>query len=248
MEKATIGGHVSGNQVEETKSFLALLPIFASTILMNCCLAQLQTFSVQQGKTMSTKLTSGFQIPPASLTAIPLLVMLISVPLYDCLSSLTAMKLTKKNFVLKPLKRIGIGLILASASMVVAALVEIKRRNASVDGRKISVFWLGWQYLLLGVSDMFTLAGMLEFFYSEAPDTMRSMCTSLSWCSTSMGYFLSSVLVSAVDAASGRFGSKQWLGGKSLNQNRLELFYALLAVLNFINFLNYMFWAKWYKS
>lgn len=247
LEKAAFGGHVGYAQVKEAKSFLALLPIFASTIMMNCCLAQLQTFSVQQGRTMNTKLTNGFKIPAASLTAIPLLVMLISVPLYDCLSSLTTKKITKTNFVLKPLKRIGIGLILASASMAVAALVEVKRRNASLDGTKIYVFWLGWQYLLLGVSDMFTLAGMLEFFYSEAPDTMRSMCTSLSWCSTSMGYFLSSVLVSIVDSASRRFGSEEWLGGKSLDKSRLELFYALLAVLNFIFFLNYIFWARWYK-
>lgn len=197
---------------------------------------------------MDTKLANNYHIPPASLTSIPLIIMLISVPLYDSLSSLTAKKVTGMNFVLKPLKRIGIGLILASASMIVAALVEVKRRNASENGTQISVFWLGWQYLLVGVSDMFTLAGMLEFFYCEAPDTMRSMCTSLSWCSTSMGYFLSSVLVSIVNSASGRYGSKEWLGGKSLNQNRLELFYGLLGVLNFINFLNYIFWAKWYKS
>ncbi|XP_020245465.1 protein NRT1/ PTR FAMILY 4.2-like [Asparagus officinalis] len=248
LEKATTDDHVTPAQVDEAKSFFSLLPIFASTILMSCCLAQLQTFSVQQGKAMNTKLAKGFHIPPASLTSIPLMVMLLSVPLYDLLSSLTTKKLTKINFVLKPLKRIGIGLILASASMTVASLVEIKRRNASVNGTQLSVFWLGWQYLLLGVSDMFTLAGMLEFFYSEAPDTMRSMCTSLSWCSTSMGYFLSSVLVEIVEDLSSRFGSEEWLGGKSLNDGRLELFYGLLAVLNFVNFLNYVFWAKWYEG
>ncbi|XP_022727886.1 auxin-induced in root cultures protein 12-like [Durio zibethinus] len=35
---------------------------------------------------------------------------------------------------------------------------------------------------------------MHGFFYSESPDRMRSMSTALSLCSTSMGYFISSVL------------------------------------------------------
>ncbi|XP_038974673.1 protein NRT1/ PTR FAMILY 4.2-like [Phoenix dactylifera] len=241
LEKATFGGHVTSIQVEEAKSFFGLLTIFACTIMMNCCLAQLQTFSVQQGQTMSTALSHDFKIPPASLTAVPLVVMLISVPLYDRINALNMSRLR-----ITPLKRIGVGLMLASVSMAVAALVEVKRRQAATDGTELTVFWLGWQYLLLGVSDMFTLAGMLEFFYSEAPDTMKSLCTSLSWCSTSMGYFLSSVLVAIVNSASRRFGSGAWLGGNDLNKDHLELFYALLAVLNFINFLNYIFWAKWY--
>ncbi|KAK1270760.1 putative peptide/nitrate transporter [Acorus gramineus] len=214
--------------------------------MMNCCLAQLQTFSVQQGVTMDTSLTKNFHIPPASLTTMPLLIMLVSVPLYDHISSLLAKKSSTRISSIGPLRRIGVGLLLASASMAVAAVVEVKRRNAVHEGTKLTVFWLGWQYVLLGVSDMFTLAGMLEFFYSEAPYSMRSLCTSLSWCSTSMGYFLSSVLVDIVNSVSSRFGSSEWLGGNDLNNNRLDLFYALLAVLNFINFFHYLFWARWY--
>ncbi|KAJ0988946.1 hypothetical protein J5N97_007302 [Dioscorea zingiberensis] len=247
LDKAIVGGHVSIEQVEEARSFLRLLPIFGSTIMMNCCLAQLQTFSVQQGELMNTKLSNAFSIPTASLTVIPLSFMLISVPIFDHLStSQTIRKITGMNFSVKPLKRIGVGLVLASVSMAVASLVEIKRRGASSNGgHEISVLWLGFQFLLLGVSDMFTLAGMLEFFYSEAPETMKSVCTSLSWCSTSMGFFLSSVLVSIVNKVSKEVGGVEWLSD-SLDGSHLELFYALLAVLNFFNFLNYLFWAKWY--
>lgn len=31
---------------------------------------------------------------------------------------------------------------------------------------------------------MFTLVGLMEFFYSEAPERMRSLSTSFSWLST----------------------------------------------------------------
>lgn len=46
------------NQIEEVKRVLKILPIFASTIILNSCLAQLSTFSVQQASTMNTKLGS----------------------------------------------------------------------------------------------------------------------------------------------------------------------------------------------
>lgn len=148
--------------------------------------------------------------------------------------------------VFRPLGRIGLGLALASASMAVAALVEAKRWHEAVQNNAtLSVFWLGWQYLLLGFADMLTLGGMLEFFYSEAADSMRSMSTALSWCSTSMGYFISSVLVSLSNWVTGKLGHP-WLGGNDLSHARLDLFYALLCSPNFLNLLNYIYWAKRY--
>lgn len=241
LDKALFDDTISGVQVKETRTFLGLLPIFASTIMMNCCLAQLQTFSVEQGSIMDRKLNN-FQIPTQSLTVFPLIVMLASIPLFEHAAG--SFK-NKNHSIFDPLKRIGLGLALASASMAVAAVVEFKRREAAENGNTLSVFWLGWQYLLLGVSDMLTLEGMLEFFYSEAPDSMKSICTALSWCSTSMGYFLSSLLVSIINSITGRLG-REWLGGHNLNHDRLDLFYTILCILNFLNMLNYIYWAKKY--
>ncbi|KAI3980240.1 hypothetical protein MKX01_009647, partial [Papaver californicum] len=231
------------------RDFLGLLPIFASTIMMNCCLTQLQTFSVHQGVIMNRKITRGFELPPPSLSVFPLFFMLLSILVYEHL----VLKLVKKKSsstspqetsVFPPLKRIGLGLSLASTSMAVAAIVEVKRRNYTVnDHVKLSIFWLGFQFLLLGVSDMCTLGGMMEFFYSEAPESMRSMCTTLDWCSTLMGYFIISILVSITNSVS-RHAGNEWLGGSNLDENRLDLFYTVLCVFNFLNLLNYMYWAK----
>lgn len=244
LDKALFDDTISAVQVKETRTFLGLLPIFASTIMMNCCLAQLQTFSVEQGSIMNRKLNN-FQIPTQSLTVFPLIVVLASIPIFEHLANSYKNKMSENHYILDPLKRIGLGLALASASMAVAAIIEFKRRKAAENGHTLSVFWLGWQYLLLGVSDMLTLEGMLEFFYSEAPDSMRSFCTALSWCSTSMGYFLSSVLVSIINSITGKL-DHEWLGGHNLNHNRLDLFYTILCILNFLNLLNYIYWAKKY--
>ncbi|XP_042484884.1 protein NRT1/ PTR FAMILY 4.2-like isoform X2 [Macadamia integrifolia] len=245
LNRAIMDDTISPGQVEETKTFLGLLPIFLSTIMMNCCLAQVQTFSVQQGVLMNKRLFNHFEIPTPSLVAPPLIIMLSSIPLYEHLAGKLSKskKFSEKN-PFEPLRRIGFGLVLASVAMAVAAIVEAKRREAAVyDKVELRVYWLVFQFLLLVFSDFLTLGGMLEFFYSEAPDSMRSMCTALAWCSTSMGYFLSSVLVWVTNSVTGSLG-KAWLGGITLNENRLDLFYTLLCVLNFVNFLNYVYWAK----
>ncbi|KAF3435906.1 hypothetical protein FNV43_RR22998 [Rhamnella rubrinervis] len=244
LDKALIDGSINSVEVEETRTFLGLLPIFGSTIMMNCCLAQLQTFSVVQGSIMN-KALHGFQIPTQSLVVIPQLIMLASVPFYERFVRVLGDTQPQTTKFFHPLRRIGLGLALASASMAIAAVVEVKRRGAAENHVTLSVFWLLWQYLLLSFSDFLTLGGMFEFFYSEAPNSMRSMSTALSWCSTSMGFFLSSVLVSITNSVTARLGH-EWLGGVDLNHSRLELFYTLLCILNFINLINYIFWAKRY--
>ncbi|KAB2636622.1 protein NRT1/ PTR FAMILY 4.2-like [Pyrus ussuriensis x Pyrus communis] len=227
LDKALTDSTISAAQVKETRTFIGLLPIFASTILMNCCIALIQTHSVVQGTAMNRKINN-FKIPVQSLGILPLSVMLASIPLYERFQRRA--QSSAKSHIFQPLWRIGLGLALASGP----------HKNAT-----LSFFWLGWQYLFLGVSDMLTLGGMLEFFHSEAPDSMRSISTSLSWCSTSMGYFLSSVLVSIANSVSGRFG-KEWLGGADANHSRLDLFYTLLCILNTLNVLNYIDWARKY--
>ncbi|KAG6399990.1 hypothetical protein SASPL_141478 [Salvia splendens] len=221
-----------------------------STIIMNTCLAQLQTFSVQQGNRMDTKLGS-FKVPPASIPIIPLLFMVILIPIYDALFVPLARRLTGHPTGITQLQRVGVGLVLSAVSMSAAALVEVKRRRQSLENplAPVSLFWLSFQYGIFGIADMFTLVGLMEFFYKEAPAGMKSLSTSFTWISLSLGYFLSSVLVEVVTAVTKRVtpSKKAWVYGLDLDRNKLDLFYWLLAILSVINFFHYLFWAMWYK-
>ena len=57
-----------------------------------------------------------------------------------------------------------IGLFLSVVAMAMATTVEMKRKCVAIDHAlldtaqplPISVMWLGWQFLLLGIADMFT--------------------------------------------------------------------------------------------
>ncbi|KAL1312885.1 hypothetical protein HN51_039457 [Arachis hypogaea] len=237
-------------QVEEVKILIRMLPIVGSTIIMNTCLAQLQTFSVQQGNVMNLKLGS-LTVPAPSIPVIPLVFITILVPIYELFFVPFARKITNHPSGITQLQRVGVGLVLSAISMAVAAIVEVKRRER---GRKdpsnpISLFWLSFQYAIFGVADMFTLVGLLEFFYREAPSGMKSLSTSLTWLSMSLGYFLSTVFVNLINGVTKRVSpSKQgWLHGFDLNHNNLNLFYWFLAILSCINFFNYIFWASRYK-
>lgn len=238
-------------QVEEVKIVIKIFPIFACTIMLNCCLAQLSTFSVQQANTMDTKLGS-LKVPPASLPVFPVVFIMMLAPVYDHLIIPFARKLTKSEMGITHLQRIGVGLVLSIIAMAVAALVEIKRKRVAansglVDKLPITFFWVAFQYLFLGSADLFTLAGLLEFFFTEAPAGMRSLAMSLSWASLAMGYYLSSVIVSIVNNVTGNSKNRPWLAGTNINHYHLERFYWLLCVLSALNFLHYLFWATRYK-
>ncbi|KAI3959572.1 hypothetical protein MKW92_053798 [Papaver armeniacum] len=237
-------------QVEQVKIILSVIPIFACTIIFNTILAQLQTFSVQQGSAMDNRLTNNFRVPPASLQSIPYMFLIFVVPLYETVFVPLARKITGKESGITPLQRIGAGLFIATFSMVAAALVENKRRVSAVESNKIlSIFWITPQFLIFGLSEMLTAVGMIEFFYKQSLDGMQSFLTAMTYCSYSFGFYLSSLLVSLVNKITSRYSSLGggWLSENDLNDDRLDLFYWLLAALSVVNFLNYLFWSNWYS-
>ncbi|KAL2346373.1 hypothetical protein Fmac_000373 [Flemingia macrophylla] len=193
-------------QVEETKILIRMLPIIVSTIFMNTCLAQLQTFTIQQSTTMNTKI-GGFKVPGPSLPVIPLLFMFVLIPLYDRFFVPLARRITGIPTGIRHLQRIGIGLVLSAVSMAVAGFVETRRKNVAIEHNMVdsieplpmSVFWLGFQYGIFGAADMFTLIGLLEFFYAESSVGMKSLGTAISWSSVAFGYYTSTVVVEVVN-------------------------------------------------
>ncbi|KAL9663298.1 hypothetical protein QQ045_028138 [Rhodiola kirilowii] len=236
------------NQVEQVKILISVIPIFACTIIFNTILAQLQTFSVQQGGIMNARLGNNFQIPPASLQAIPYIMLIILVPLYETVFVPLTRRITKRESGISPLQRVGSGLLIATLSMVSAALVEKKRRKAANETQEIlSIFWIAPQFLIFGLSEMFTAVGLIEFFYKQSLEGMQSFLTAMTYCSYSFGFYLSSLLVSLVNKITSTPTSGGWISDNDLNKDRLDLFYWLLAILGLANFFNYLFWSRWYS-
>ncbi|XP_057980256.1 protein NRT1/ PTR FAMILY 4.6-like isoform X2 [Malania oleifera] len=209
---------------------------------------------VEEAATMNTQLGS-LRIPPASLPIFPVVFIIILAPFYNHIIIPFARKVNKTEMGITHLQRIGTGLVLSIIAMAVAALVEIKRKGVaaqygllnSAQPLPLTFLWIAFQYLFLGSADLFTLAGMMEFFFTEAPLSMRSLATALAWASLAMGYYLSSVLVSTVNRVTGNSQHQPWLFGSNLNHCHLERFYWLMCVLSGLNFLHYLLWASRYK-
>ncbi|KAG4942356.1 hypothetical protein JHK85_047002 [Glycine max] len=237
-------------QVEEVKILTRMMPILLSTIIMNTSLAQLQTFSIQQGTLMNTYIGK-LNIPAASIPIIPLVFMTLLIPVYEFAFIPLVRRITGHPNGITELQRVGVGLVLSAISMVIAGVIEVKRKHEFNDHNqhRISLFWLSFHYAIFGIADMFTLVGLLEFFYKEAPQGMRSLSTSFSFLSLSIGYYLSTVFVELINLVTSKIGKskKGWLEGRDLNRNHVQLFYWFLAILSLINFLIYLMCAKWYK-
>lgn len=237
-------------QVEQVKTLLSVIPIFACTIIFNTILAQLQTFSVQQGAAMDNRLTDSFHVPPASLQSIPYMMLIFFVPLYDTFLVPLARKFTGHASGISPLRRIGSGLFIAIFSMVAAAIMEKKRRDAYIhENKTISIFWITPQFLIFGLSEMLTAVGLIEFFYRQPLKGMQSFLTAITYFSYSFGFYLSSILVSFVNKITSSSSSSNggWLSDNNLNKDRLDLFYWMLAALGLFNFFNFIFWSKWFS-
>ncbi|KAG0587899.1 hypothetical protein KC19_2G199600 [Ceratodon purpureus] len=243
-------------QVEETKAIVKLMPIWAGTIIMNVVLAQLQTFTIEQGATMERNVGS-FKFPAASIPFFPLIIMAILVPLYDRVFVPYARRYTGLDRGITFLQRIGIGLVLSVVSMIIAAFVEVKRTNKAkeyglLDDPRgtipMSIFWLVPQYFTFGIADMFTYIGVLEFFYDQAPDSMRSTSTGLSFTTISLGYFISTAVVNIVNKATSTGSQPGWLSDSlPFNRKKLNLFYWLMAVLSFLNVVYFLIVAHFYR-
>lgn len=148
-------------QVEEFKSFIRVLPVWASTIALNISFAQLATFFISQATLMDRSLGSSFVIPAGSVPIFSAINALMLVPIYEKLIVPILRKRTGHPRGITSLQRMGVGLFISIFAMTSAALVEKKRRDYSQPQKPISVFWLLPQFFLMGSAEVFTYVGQL---------------------------------------------------------------------------------------
>ena len=219
------------SEVEEAKAVLRLVPIWATTLVYGIIFAQVSTFFTKQGSSMERTMFPGFDIPPASLQTITNVSIVLFTPIYDRIFVPLAGIITGKPSGITLLQRIGTGIFISIFTVVFAAFVEIKRLkiakeyslvddpNATVP---MSIWWLIPQYFLFGISVVFTLVGLQEFFYDQVPNEPRSMGLALYLSIVGVGSFLSGFLISLIENFSGKDGHESWFCD---NINKADLDY-----------------------
>lgn len=114
--------------------------------------------------------------------------------------------------------------------------------NSPKTAVPMSVWWLLPQYVLCGLSDVFTIVGLQELFYDQMPEEMRSVGAGLYISVVGFGSILSSAIISVVQATSSR-GGDEWLGN-NINTAHLNYYYWVLAGLSGLNLCAFMVVAR----
>nr|KAJ0209938.1 hypothetical protein LSAT_V11C400174160 [Lactuca sativa] len=236
-------------QVEEVKCVLRLLPIWLCTILSSVVFIQMISLFVEQGAAMNREL-SNFHIPPASMTIFDIISTSAFIICYDKLILPLYTKVTKT----KPnppteLQRMGIGLAIATLAIITAGFVEHHRLKSKgpKETSSLSIFWQTPQYVLVGVAEAFTYVAQWEFFAAQVPDKLKSIGLGLSMCSSAMGSYISSIILSVVMKITSKDGKPGWVPA-NLNDGHLDRFFFLCAGLTAVNLVLFVSCAKRYKN
>lgn len=239
--------------LENAKVVMRLLPIWTMLLMFAVIFQQPATFFTKQGTVMKRNIGEHFRIPPATLQSAITLSIILLMPLYDKILIPMTRIVTRNEKGITVMQRMGIGMFLSIIAMIIAAIVETKRlhisRNTPYDSEAnhLSIFWLLPQYILLGISDIFTVVGMQEFFYEEVPVRMRTMGFALYTSVFGVGSFLSALMISLLEAMTSAEGRQSWFCD-DMKEARLDKYYWLVASASTVSLLLYMVLCKCYKS
>lgn len=90
----------------------------------------------------------------------------------------------------------------------------------------LTIFWQVPQFILIGISEIFTSITALEFFYSQAPTRMRSVSQASNLLTNALGSWLTIPLTLLVNVNS----NHPWIAS-DINDGELSYYFYLLAAL-----------------
>ncbi|KAI3962243.1 hypothetical protein MKX01_030793 [Papaver californicum] len=237
--------------IEEKKSLLKLIPTLMLLLVFSIILQQPATFFTKQGTDMKRKFGSHFIIPSAALQGVKSITIILLVPVYDQVVTPIFRIISRSKKRITVMQRMGFGLFLSVIAMSIAALVEtqrikISRREPNNSSAQLNIFWLVPQYIIMGMSEVFTIIGMQEFSYSEVPNKLKTLGMALPQGVFGVGSFLSAILISILDKATSD-GKHSWFSD-DMRGGQLDRYYWLLAISSAINLVCFAIYSRKYYN
>lgn len=251
--KESFGGLWSDQRVEDVKAVVAIAPIFLTFILYWTIYGQGQTSYLLQGSFMKLKLSDHFTMPAASLYLFEITMLLILIPVVD---RIIYPMLRHFGVDFTPLKKMGVGMLFAMGSVIVAGLMEIQRKrfiathgyfqqhpfNTPVNASQMNIFYQVPQYVLMGTGEVLTSIPGLAFAYSQSPVYLRGVIMGLNLATIGIGFYVAGALAAIVRKAT----HGTWYP-QDLNNGKLENYFFFLAAIMLLNFVAFVFLAQRYK-
>nr|KAG5685480.1 hypothetical protein BaRGS_013091 [Batillaria attramentaria] len=235
------GGSFDDKTVDGVVCVIRVLPIFFFVVIYWTVYSQMSSTFFIQGERMNLAVGDG-QVPVAILNAFDTIAIMVLIPfmdrvIYPCFQRI--------GHPLSHLQRIGIGLVLATLSMVVAGLVEVERKEElgfeqTVGGENfnashLSIFLQTPQFALIGAS--------LEFAYTQSPVSMQGVMMGVFMATAGLGNYLSTAILKIVGETT---KNDPWFPDE-INNGHAEYLFYLLAGLIGVFFLGYLLVSRLYK-
>jgi len=195
------GGCYSDKDVDDASDVMLLSPYFGFMVMFQAIYTQMSTTFVMQGCQMDLRMGSGM-ISSSQLNLFDCVVILLFIPIFD---SYIYPMCARAGYSPTPLKKIGAGYVFAMAAMFMAAVIETERKSVGILDMKSNCGDMGmsnmsvWlqipQYVLVGIAEiLINIAGM-DLFYTQAPESMQSVCQSINLLTQTAGGMLSAGLL-----------------------------------------------------
>ncbi|XP_037422453.1 protein NRT1/ PTR FAMILY 8.3-like isoform X2 [Triticum dicoccoides] len=241
-------------QVEELKILLRMLPVWASFVIFYSVAGQSASTFIEQGMVMDNHVGQ-FAIPPASLSIVSVFSVLIGVFIYESVLVPLVRRYTGKAKGFSQTQRLGIGFALSMLTMVYSAMLEMKRlaiaqasgladQNVPVP---VSILWQVPAYVMQGTAGVFAGIGMVEFFYDEAPYTMKSLCAAFSQLAVASAAYFNALVFSVVAVATKHGGAPGWIPD-NLNEGHLDYFFWMMAALSLLNLAQFVHYSMRHRE
>ena len=248
---AALVARVGAARVADCARVVRLLP-FASFLVgfwLSCM--QMTTTVLLQGCQLDLRLgdpagdAPAPQLGPASLQLVQTVAVIVGVPLANAyvFPAITRARAGGKGAP-TTLERVGAGLACMALSSLTSGVVEVLRKRAgpiapavgsqcapggsgaaaaaATPLNNMSVWWQVPAFLFMGAGELLGSIAAMEFFYAEAPDSMRGVCQAINLLTSALGSLVAAALSSIFSA---------WLP-TNLNDGHLDGLLFVVAGIN----------------
>jgi POT family proton-dependent oligopeptide transporter len=173
--------------VDGVKAVFRVLSVILPISVFWALFDQHSTTWVTQATFMNLEVGPFTILPAQTASANPIMVMIfIPFLLYGVFPLVE-----KRGFEFTPLRRMGIGMLMAAGSFAMAALVQ-----SWIDaGQHPSVLWLLPQYAILTMSEVLVSSTGVELSYSQAPRRMKSTVMGLWYLQITIGNLIAAAFI-----------------------------------------------------
>jgi POT family proton-dependent oligopeptide transporter len=120
-----------------------------------------------------------FEVLPAQLKALNPVLVLTLIPIFQRY----LFPWVDKFFKLSPLRKMTVGMVMTALSFAIAAIIEERLQAGIVVG----IGWYFWMELAMTIAEIFVSVTGLEFSYTQAPNSMKSIIMGMWFLTITVG-------------------------------------------------------------